>query len=75
MMERGAGMTEGAGAMEVWRRDRVAARLVRWLAAFPPHLTSPLEGGRDELGELGKEEGGCCGRVVGAAGCPRGARV
>ena len=40
-MTEGAGATEVAGAMEVWRRDRDRARLVRWLVAFDPPPSLP----------------------------------
>ena len=40
-MTEGAGTTEGAGGMEVWRRDRGRARLVRWLVASDPPPSLP----------------------------------
>ena len=57
----GAGMVEGK-----WGDDRVRRDGWRWLRLLTPHLASPLEGGRDELGrgdelrkegEFGEEEG------------------
>ena len=46
-------VVEGAAWM-----DRGANDWWAWLVASHPHLTSPLEGGRDELGEEGSWAGG-----------------
>ncbi len=59
---RGKSDGRGAGMVELVRRGRSGAR-DRWrmLGTPTPHLTSPLEGGRDELGErVGVEVGGSC---------------
>ena len=55
MAEGAAWVTEGVG----WRRRGWCGRLERDMTAggrlllLTPHLTSPLEGGRDELGKGG----------------------
>ena len=48
------------GGARVWREEsrRCERGLVRGSRRSTPHLTSPLEGGRDELGPLPYKEGG-----------------